>query len=234
MQGDSKDRPVDDVDKDGRKPKIGRMIKPKMDMSKALCMMGFTSAQSLNKCNGNDVLIALNSALTQRMELLEKKKRIAIEKKKKKSKKDKTPNPELDKVREEFITLHEAYQFLSRKYRSYLERREGTKNLDAKIQINNSEQDENVLITLNDDDGLDIDNIDDGDFDPALYEIIGGRGERELFIDFESDGKDNETKIKTNEENKITGGTGEVVIDCSALQVDITDDKIRKEEKYSF
>ena len=116
-----------------------------------------------------------------------------------------------------------------------MERREATKILDANIQINSSEQDENVVITLNDDDCLEIEEIDDGDFDPALFEIIGERGERELFIDFEPDGKDNETKTKTNEEKKITGGTGEVVIDCSALQVDITiDNNIRKEEKYTF
>ena len=230
MQGDSKDRPVDDVDKDGRKPKIGRMIKPKMDMSKALCMMGFTSAQSLNKCNGNDVLIALNSALTQRMELLEKKKRIAIEKKKKKSKKDKTPNPELDKVREEFITLHEAYQFLSRKYKSHLEKREAeasSNNSDADNHNNNSEEVEEA-------EGDNCLDIDDGDFDPAMYEIIDGSGE--VFIDYsglESDIKDNKIKMKPKKP-LLSANSQQVVIDFSVLEVEITGSKSRNEEKYTF
>ena len=127
MQSDSIDR----KDLDEVLPRGGgrRMIRPKMDVSKALSIMGFTSARALDQSGGNDAVKELNVALSIKMEHMEKKKRIAIEKGKKLP--DTQKNPAADKVRDEIRTLHEAYQFLSKKYirlNQMMMKRQGSNN----------------------------------------------------------------------------------------------------------
>ena len=126
MQSDSVDR----KDLEEALPRGGRrMIRPKMDVSKALSIMGFTSARALDQSGGNDAVKELNIALSLKMEHMEKKKRIAIEKGKKLPETQK--NPAADKVRDEIRTLHEAYQFLSKKYIKHMNQmrnRQGSNN----------------------------------------------------------------------------------------------------------
>ena len=96
MQSDSVDR----KDLEEVLPRGGRrMIRPKMDVSKALSILGFTSARALDQSGGNDAVKELNIALSIKMEHMEKKKRIAIEKGKKLP--DTQKNPAADKVRDE-------------------------------------------------------------------------------------------------------------------------------------
>ena len=126
MQSDSVDR----KDLEEVLPRGGRrMIRPKMDVSKALSILGFTSARALDQSGGNDAVKELNIALSIKMEHMEKKKRIAIEKGKKLP--DTQKNPAADKVRDEIRTLHEAYQFLSKKYIKHMNQmrnRQGSNN----------------------------------------------------------------------------------------------------------
>ena len=75
MQSDSINR-VDLEDNSIRGGRKGRMIRPKMDVSKALSIMGFTSARTLDQSSGNNALTELNLALSKKKESLEKKKKI--------------------------------------------------------------------------------------------------------------------------------------------------------------
>ena len=156
MQSDSIDR----KDLDEVLPRGGgrRMIRPKMDVSKALSIMGFTSARALDQSGGNDAVKELNVALSIKMEHMEKKKRIAIEKGKKLP--DTQKNPAADKVRDEIRTLHEAYQFLSKKY----------------IRLNQmmmKRQGSNNSFCLDDEWNIE----EDDDYEPPVYE-----NEDEIFV----------------------------------------------------
>lgn len=84
-----------------------KMVKPKMDFAKALSIMGFSTSRTLDPSGGHDAKVELNAALSRKMADIEKRKRAA-------NKKDQTKVE--DKLRDEIRTLHEAYQFLSRKY----------------------------------------------------------------------------------------------------------------------
>ena len=70
-------------------------------------MLGFTTSRTLDPSSGQDARGELNAALSRRMAELEKKKRMANQKEK---------FAVCDKLRDDVRTLHEAYQFLSRKY----------------------------------------------------------------------------------------------------------------------
>ena len=83
------------------------MVKPKMDFAKALSIMGFSTSRTLDPSGGHDAKVELNAALSRKMADIEKRKRMA-------NKKEQTKVE--DKLRDEIRTLHEAYQFLSRKY----------------------------------------------------------------------------------------------------------------------
>ena len=83
------------------------MVKPKMDFAKALSIMGFSTSRTLDPSGGHDAKVELNAALSRKMADIEKRKRQA-------NKKEQTKVE--DKLRDEIRTLHEAYQFLSRKY----------------------------------------------------------------------------------------------------------------------
>ena len=154
MQSDSINRTDlgEDINRAGRP---GRMIRPKMDVSKALSIMGFTSARSLDQSGGNGAIRELNSALSRRMEHYEWKKRVAIEKGKQLP--DTQKNPAADKVRDELRTLHEAYQFLSKKYINHMKNLQGTNSFSL------------------DDDDWNIE--EDNDYEPPVYE-----NEDDLFI----------------------------------------------------
>ena len=155
MQSDSVDR----KDLEEALPRGGRrMIRPKMDVSKALSIMGFTSARALDQSGGNDAVKELNIALSLKMEHMEKKKRIAIEKGKKLPETQK--NPAADKVRDEIRTLHEAYQFLSKKYIKHMN------------QMRNR-QGSNNSFCLEDEWNIE----EDDDYEPPVYE-----NEDEIFI----------------------------------------------------
>jgi hypothetical protein len=54
------------------------VAKPKMDVSKALAILGFSSSRSLNPCSGNDPKVELNAALSRKMEDIERKKLAAM------------------------------------------------------------------------------------------------------------------------------------------------------------
>ena len=147
MQSDSINR-VDLSEETNKSARPGRLIRPKMDVSKALSIMGFTSARSLDQSGGNDALGELNSALSKRMEHYEKKKRIAIEKGKQLP--DTQKNPAADKVRDDLRTLHEAYQFLSKKYLNHMNVQRGANSFSL-------------------DDG-DWNIEEDDDYEPPVYE----------------------------------------------------------------
>jgi hypothetical protein len=84
-----------------------KMVKPKMDFAKALSIMGFSTSRTLDPSGGHDARVELNAALSKKMLDIEKRKRAA-------NKKEQTKIE--DKLRDEIRTLHEAYQFLCRKY----------------------------------------------------------------------------------------------------------------------
>lgn len=85
-----------------------RMIRPKMDLAKALSTMGFSTSRTLDPSGGHDTRSELNAALSRRMSEMEKRKRANQQK------------VVADRLRDEVRTLHEAYQFLSRKYLKHL------------------------------------------------------------------------------------------------------------------
>ena len=137
-----------------------RMIRPKMDAAKALSIMGFTSARALDQSGGNDAIVELNVALSKRMELFERKKRMAIEKGKL-QKPEVQVNPLADKARDELRTLHEAYQFLSKKYIKKIKQHQanGSSTLDE-LEWNLDDDDEYVPPVYADDDEVFSPNID--------------------------------------------------------------------------
>ena len=69
--------------------------------------MGFSTSRTLDPSGGHDAKVELNAALSRKMADIDKRKRAA-------NKKEQTKIE--DKLRDEIRTLHEAYQFLSRKY----------------------------------------------------------------------------------------------------------------------
>lgn len=80
--------------------------RPKMDLAKALGIMGFSSSRTLVQGDGHEPKNELNSALCRRMAELEKKKKGYMGR----------PPLSEEKQRNDVRILHEAYQFLSRRY----------------------------------------------------------------------------------------------------------------------
>ena len=92
-------------------------IKPKMDLAKALSMMGFGTARTLDPSGSKNARNELNAALTRKMNDFEGKRRKLLELDKQKSfVAESVRNQTKDKLRDDIRTLHEAYQFLARKY----------------------------------------------------------------------------------------------------------------------
>mgnify|MGYP003312548558 CR=1 FL=1 len=108
----------------GAKPSDGTMqatrkpIKPKMDLAKALSMMGFGTSRTMDASGSHNARSELNAALTRKMGEFEQKRRKLLEKDGKNAKyvMATTRNQTADKLRDDIRTLHEAYQFLARKY----------------------------------------------------------------------------------------------------------------------
>jgi hypothetical protein len=71
-----------------------------------LALLGFSSSRSLDPINGNDPKAVLNAALIRRMEDVEKRKRGQVH------------VPAEDRPKDDVRILHEAYQFLAKKYAS--------------------------------------------------------------------------------------------------------------------
>ena len=94
------------------------MIKPKMDLGKALATMGFGTARLDDAHGKRDAQEDLNTALTRLMEAHEKKKKKVYDTEKIEQRREMM----LNKCRDEVRTIHEAYQFLSRKYQLDKER----------------------------------------------------------------------------------------------------------------
>ena len=92
-------------------------IRPKMDLAKALSMMGFGTARTLDPSGSKNARNELNAALTRKMNDFEAKRRKLLEQDKQKSfVAESVRNQTKDKLRDDIRTLHEAYQFLARKY----------------------------------------------------------------------------------------------------------------------
>ena len=85
-----------------------------MDLSKALAMMGFGTARIVDPSGERDAHCELNNALSRQMEAFEKKKKKTIEVEKNEQRKKQLA----DKLRDDIRTMHEAYQFLAKKYNS--------------------------------------------------------------------------------------------------------------------
>ena len=85
-----------------------------MDLAKALAMMGFGTARIVDPSGERDAQSELNNALTRQMEAFEKKKKKTIEVEKSEERKKVLA----DKMRDDIRTMHEAYQFLAKKYYS--------------------------------------------------------------------------------------------------------------------
>ena len=92
-------------------------IKPKMDLAKALSIMGFGTARTLDPSGSKNARMELNASLQRKMNDFDQKKRKLLEMDKGKSFISESARIQLkDKFRDDIRTLHEAYQFLARKY----------------------------------------------------------------------------------------------------------------------
>ena len=98
-------------------------------------MLGFTTSRTLDPSSGQDARGELNAALSRRMAELEKKKRLANQKEK---------FQVCDKLRDDVRTLHEAYQFLSRKYILAQQRAEARKKEEAENCSDDDDDDDEV------------------------------------------------------------------------------------------
>ena len=83
-----------------------------MDLAKALSMMGFGTALAMKDSGDRNALEELNTALSRQMETFDKKKKKVLEIEKVEERKI----AQQDKIRDEIRTMHEAYQFLAKKY----------------------------------------------------------------------------------------------------------------------
>ena len=131
------------------------MLKPKMDLGKALATMGFGTARLDDVHGKRDAQDDLNASLTRLMDSHEKKKKKLLETEKIEQRRSLMA----DKLRDEVRTVHEAYQFLSRKYQLDKER---LKEKEKEIQEFRDNGPENPEITnlikvdLGDDDKKEI------------------------------------------------------------------------------
>ena len=98
-----------------------------MDLSKALAMMGFGTARIVDQSGERNALDSLNTALTRQMENFDKKKKKITDT----EKVEKRRETQQDKLRDEIRTMHEAYQFLAKKYSSDKARLEEKKQLQS-------------------------------------------------------------------------------------------------------
>lgn len=113
------------------------MIKPKMDLAKALTMMGFGTARIVDRSGERNALDELNTALSRQMENFDKKKKKILETEKIEKRKE----IQQDKLRDEIRTMHEAYQFLAKKYSHDKDRLKEPKQLQSSELIDGGIED---------------------------------------------------------------------------------------------
>ena len=111
-----------------------------MDLGKALATMGFGTARLDDVHGKRDAQDDLNASLTRLMDSHEKKKKKLLETEKIEQRRSLMA----DKLRDEVRTVHEAYQFLSRKYQLDKER---LKEKEKEIQEFRDNGPENPEIT---------------------------------------------------------------------------------------
>ena len=86
-------------------------------------MMGFGTARIVDPSGERDAQHELNAALTRQMDAFEKKKKKSVETEKIEERR----KQQADKIRDEIRTMHEAYQFLAKKYISDKDRQQQQK-----------------------------------------------------------------------------------------------------------
>ena len=132
-------------------------IKPKMDLAKALSIMGFGTARTLDPSGSKNARMELNASLTRKMNDYDAKRRKLLEMDKGKSYiSESTKNQMKDKFRDDIRTLHEAYQFLARKYIRDEEK------LKEKLNPSDTIENDEIVLDLTDDLHL-VNNWDDDD-----------------------------------------------------------------------
>ena len=116
-----------------------------MDLAKALATMGFGTARIVDAHGERDAQDELNDALTRLMEAHEKKKKKILETEKIEERKRQMG----DKLRDEVRTVHEAYQFLAKKYKYDKQRLKEKQLLQAQEEtlkvIEDEEQKDNAF-----------------------------------------------------------------------------------------
>ena len=117
-----------------------KMVKPKMDLAKALATMGFGTARIVDAHGERDAQDELNDALTRLMEAHEKKKKKILET----EKIEVRMRQMSDKLRDEVRTVHEAYQFLAKKYKHDKQRLKDKQLLQAQEETLKVIEDEEV------------------------------------------------------------------------------------------
>ena len=89
------------------------VVRPKMDMAKALAIMGFSSSRTLDPNGGHDPRKELSEALSRQMALIDRKKNARSQRQ---NLVTSQVESQLSRQKDDVRMLHEAYQFLSRKY----------------------------------------------------------------------------------------------------------------------
>ena len=171
------------------------MIKPKMDLAKALGMMGFGSARIEDHSGKRNALDELNNALSRQMENMEERKK-KIEKTEKVEQRREAQH---DKLRDEIRTMHEAYQFLAAKYRN-----DKARNLEKASDKKSTGEVTDVIRTVND-----KEDTNDEVFAMGMGAVLSTQSTPSMFIDKiarKSEDKDdaNETKDENNLSGSIT------------------------------
>ena len=135
-------------------------IRPKMDLAKALSMMGFGTARTLDPSGSKNARNELNAALTRKMNDFEAKRRKLLEQDKQKSfVAESVRNQTKDKLRDDIRTLHEAYQFLARKYMRDEEKlKEKMNNTTTENDIQDMLDDLHLVNNFNDNEEKEEDN----------------------------------------------------------------------------
>ena len=101
-----------------------------MDLAKALATMGFGTARIVDAHGERDAQDELNDALTRLMEAHEKKKKKMMETEKIEERR----KQQADKLRDEVRTVHEAYQFLAKKYKYDKQRLKEKQDLQSAVE----------------------------------------------------------------------------------------------------
>ena len=177
------------------------MVKSKMDLGKALATMGLGTARLDDAHGKRDAQVDLNESLTRLMEAHEKKKKKVLETEKIEQRRSQMA----DKLRNEVRTIHEAYQFLSRKYQIDKERLKEKERENQQIKLAHEEmklelQRRNEEIPV-----IEEDKPESGKLNP-LQTALALKSAANAFKDKLEDGRERELALKsaaTNFKGKI-------------------------------